>query len=305
MFLVVHISKVCPFESKLGDPRSMFKSLTSLKDFEPQTVVDFLARNEASSMLSFHISDNHTSRNLLKKINQAIKKREDIKLYGGLTSNKAVEGTEICVNPVLVKQFIQKQAEFRRRGIPCKATFAFHGTAVQNIKSICTTNLDPARVGKNSGNRGYYGAGVYFGTKHVRCNHNTFIMALVLEGKRIKVPYKIGVPLRKGYQSHYGDNRSYGRDELVIFDKNQIIPIAVIHTNKNQRTLQDYDFENPSKNMKISHRVPPPPVRKFVPPPVRKVRIEPSLRKDKPKPQKQWSYADFYRKKFGSARSIT
>jgi len=107
--LSVASDPVCPFESKLGDPRSMFKSLTSLKDFEPQTVVDFLARNEASSMLSFHISDNHTSRNLLKKINQAIKKREDIKLYGGLTSNKAVEGTEICVNPVLVKQFIQKQ----------------------------------------------------------------------------------------------------------------------------------------------------------------------------------------------------
>eukprot|EP00465_Bigelowiella_longifila_P012044 CAMPEP_0185258812 /NCGR_PEP_ID=MMETSP1359-20130426/7689_1 /TAXON_ID=552665 /ORGANISM="Bigelowiella longifila, Strain CCMP242" /LENGTH=384 /DNA_ID=CAMNT_0027844473 /DNA_START=264 /DNA_END=1418 /DNA_ORIENTATION=+ len=298
---------VSPYESKLGDPRSMFKSLTSLKDFEPQTVVDFLARNEASSMLSFHISDNHTSRNLLKKIGQAVKRREDVKIYGGLTSGKSMGGAEICVNPVLVKQFIQKQAEFRRRGIPCKATFAFHGTAIQNIKSICTTNLDPARVGKNSGNRGYYGAGVYFGTKHVRCNHNTFIMALVLEGKRIQVPYKVGVPLRKGYQSHYGDDKTYGRDELVIFDKNQIIPIAVIHTSKSQRTLQDFDFENPSKNMKISHRVPP----AFVTPSIRNFRKKPptlqkrSVRKDEPKPQKQWSYADFYHKKFGSARSIT
>jgi len=156
-------------------------------------------------------------------------------------------------------------------------------------------------------NRGYYGAGVYFGTKHVRCNHNTFIMALVLEGKRIQVPYKVGVPLRKGYQSHYGDDKTYGRDELVIFDKNQIIPIAVIHTSKSQRTLQDFDFENPSKNMKISHRVPP----AFVTPSIRNFRKKPptlqkrSVRKDEPKPQKQWSYADFYHKKFGSARSIT
>mmetsp|Transcript_669 Transcript_669/g.1252 ORF Transcript_669/g.1252 Transcript_669/m.1252 type:complete len:168 (-) Transcript_669:44-547(-) len=104
---------------------------------------------ECPRMVSFRLSHlDARAKKIVGKINNVIRQLEDTKIYGGITRGKPVATVEICINPVLVKLFLKKQTEFRAKGIPCKATFAFHGTATKNISSIVTTNLDPARVGE-------------------------------------------------------------------------------------------------------------------------------------------------------------
>lgn len=137
----------------------------------------------------------------------------------------------MVLNPILLKQLAKKRDEFRQAGIPFEVSFAFHGTKDRNLKSIVETGLDPAYLGKTTGNNGFYGSGVYFNTKYVnpQWNYNRYLMCLVLQGNRKPVSFGVGQAQQAGYQSHYGDS-GMGFDELCIFDKDQIIPLYVVHS---------------------------------------------------------------------------
>ena len=61
---------------------------------------------------------------------------------------------EFILNPTLQSKFDAKQAEFKERKIPDKFVHTFHGTQIQNIDSICTTNLN--RIDRAAHGHGYY-----------------------------------------------------------------------------------------------------------------------------------------------------
>lgn len=43
-----------------------------------------------------------------------------------------------------------------------KPILAFHGTKLVNINNVVGKNFDLSKLASNSGDRGYYGAGIYF-----------------------------------------------------------------------------------------------------------------------------------------------
>merc|ERR1711964_230698 len=140
---------------------------------------------------------------------------------------------DMVLNPCLIQRFEEKQKEYKRKDIPSQPILGFHATPLDtNIESICTENFDPSRVGQTSGDKGYYGAGVYFSMMYdinYSVRSGRYIMCLVLPGKRaVLKEVDHGCKLRQGFQSHQaigGLSRfSAYKDELVIFDKDQIIP---------------------------------------------------------------------------------
>ncbi len=59
-----------------------------------------------------------------------------------------------------------KQREFVERDGVAPTILSFHGTTADaNIESILAQNFDLARLAANTGNRGYYGAGIYFSVR--------------------------------------------------------------------------------------------------------------------------------------------
>ena len=73
---------------------------------------------------------------------------------------------EYVVNPPLLAAFEAKQREFVERDGVAPTILSFHGTTADaNIESILAQNFDLARLAANTGNRGYYGAGIYFSVR--------------------------------------------------------------------------------------------------------------------------------------------
>jgi len=112
--------------------------------------------------------------------------------------------------------------------------FLWHGTANQNIEHIMKDNFNLKHLGKNSGNKGYFGAGMYFSAEHIRVAYdNKVLLCKVLVGNvynwPANKPIEIGCGKKSGYDSHYSGTHASGQDEYVIFEMKRILPCYVVH----------------------------------------------------------------------------
>lgn len=154
---------------------------------------------------------------------------------------QAVTQVEYVINPPFVAAFETKRREFvDRYGADGVTTIlAFHGTANDaNIESILANNFDIARLAANTGNRGHYGAGIYFSeaarvSLGYAAGHNKLLLCKLLTGREYRIGGTnptgpnpgTGAPLVPGYDSHIVNDGA----EVVIFDSSQILPCYVVH----------------------------------------------------------------------------
>ena len=105
-----------------------------------------------------------------------------------------VEAVEYIVNPPLLAAFEAKQREFLERDGTGAAILGFHGTTTDaNIESILANNFDLARLAANTGNTGYFGAGIYFSevarvaAGYTRGRVNKVLLCKLLPGREYKI----------------------------------------------------------------------------------------------------------------------
>jgi len=133
-------------------------------------------------------------------------------------------------NGALEKQYqeVLMKAEDKRE------MYLWHGTADANIKPIMKDNFSLTCLGKNSGNKGYFGAGIYFSSEHIRVAYdNKVLLCKVIVGKVYNWPnskaIQLGCGKMKGYDCHFSGNHASGKDEYVIFEMERILPCYVVH----------------------------------------------------------------------------
>ena len=156
-----------------------------------------------------------------------------------------VQQVEYIVNPPLLAAFEAKQREFAEwYGEGGHHTIlSFHGTTNDaNIENILANNFDIGRLAAGSGDRGYYGAGIYFSeradvSQGYAGGVNKLLLCKLLTGREYKIggtnptpgagggQRMLGAPLQAGYDSHVVNDGQ----EVVIFDAVQILPCYVIH----------------------------------------------------------------------------
>ncbi len=151
------------------------------------------------------------------------------------THVKSINSIDYYINPVLVRKFttmedgMKKKYGIQKEG---KVILAFHGTNPTNIDSIMKDNLRLDKLSTNTGNKGNFGAGIYFSEfPNVSTGYGKLLLCRVLPGKSYECPgLMIGASLQTGYDSHLFQKDADGRGkELVIFNKDQILPCYVIN----------------------------------------------------------------------------
>ena len=106
-----------------------------------------------------------------------------------------VQQVEYIVNPPLLAAFEAKQREFAERyGEGGHHTIlSFHGTTNDaNIENILANNFDIGRLAAGSGDRGYYGAGIYFSeradvSQGYAGGVNKLLLCKLLTGREYKI----------------------------------------------------------------------------------------------------------------------
>ncbi|XP_048239340.1 protein mono-ADP-ribosyltransferase PARP15-like isoform X6 [Haliotis rufescens] len=141
---------------------------------------------------------------------------------------------EYVVNPALVKQFraAQRRMANKQTGFE-NPLLGFHGTAEDNIKSICREGFrQPDHpYFEEVTDVGWYGNGIYF-SKYPRFSMNymqktcKLLLCKVLQGKIFKCEnLKLGAPKEPGYDSHVDP---FGK-EIVIYEDDCILPCYIVH----------------------------------------------------------------------------
>lgn len=139
-----------------------------------------------------------------------------------------------CLSPELCVRFERRIAELRdakRTGEELKPHVAYHGTAPQNVALIAESGFRLDKLAANTGNRGYYGAGVYCSPQANYCVGYTrggkeLLVCAVLMGKRFKCPnMMLGCELQKGFDSHTDPT---GNSEWVLFQEESILPCFIL-----------------------------------------------------------------------------
>jgi len=149
-----------------------------------------------------------------------------------------VQSVDLYLNPDLMAKYEKMQAEMEQKypgTNESKPILAFHGTRVTNIDNIVQENFDLSKLASNTGNRGAYGAGIYFSEfPKVSIGYgdtSKLLLCKVLPGKSYDCLHTMpGQGLQHGFDSHRvrADNEGRGH-ELVIFDVDQILPCYVIN----------------------------------------------------------------------------
>ena len=154
--------------------------------------------------------------------------------YAGAVTQ--IKSLDYYINPPLVAKFLAKSKEFAQKFGKAKEAgyiFGFHGTKEENIASIVKENFSLAHLAKNTGDKGFYGAGIYFSEfPSVSLGYGkSILLCKVLPGKSFDVKQQmLGAPLERGYDSHRVNKDAEGRGhELVIFNPDQILPCYVIN----------------------------------------------------------------------------
>ena len=153
--------------------------------------------------------------------------------------NKTITEVEYIINPKLIKKFeakkkvLMKQNKCGERGL--NIILAWHGTKSGNVKSITDNNFSLAKLAANTGNKGFYGCGIYFSefAKISSAYGDGLLLCKVMLGKQYQMnasKTEMGRQLEPGHDSHVVVNDStqkYGQ-EIVIFDVDQILPCYVV-----------------------------------------------------------------------------
>jgi len=127
--------------------------------------------------------------------------------------------------------------------------FLFHGSPLEdNLDSIGNNGFDLSRLGKTSGNLGWYGAGIY-GTQNVgaairysywnttrpdkEINTRRILVCRAVLGKTFVIPDNscdfIGKPCQDNYHSHQGKDRWDPDYQYVVFNPHAIQPLLFLH----------------------------------------------------------------------------
>lgn len=179
------------------------------------------ARNFDTLEVHFCLAESHFSRLMVTK-----------------SKTYEVESVDLYLNPTLMRKFKLKQAELEAKypvGDKSKPILAFHGTKSANIDKIVQENFDLSKLASNTGDRGYYGAGIYFSEfPEVSIGYakiGKLLLCKVLPGKSHDCEdMMLGQALQPGYDSHRVSADKEGRgQELVIFDADQILPCYVVN----------------------------------------------------------------------------
>ena len=150
-------------------------------------------------------------------------------MKGGVTLAKV----ELVQNADLMKRFDAKQAEFKRKGINSEVVFSFHGTTSRaNVENIVTNNFDMARLGEHTGDKGFFGAGIYFSdfpqTSMGYGGNANMLMCKLLPGEVKDVGGCLGAKIQ-GNSHRTGRNAGGYGQELVIDNADQILPCYILH----------------------------------------------------------------------------
>lgn len=151
-----------------------------------------------------------------------------LRLMGGQAYH--VTQVDYVVNPPLVKKYQAKQEEFREDGKDTSHILGFHGTSEEGIDGIIKANFSVGKLGAYTGDKGFYGAGIYFSeytsTSLGYNRASRMLLSKVLIGKQFQCPgLMMGAPLKKGYDSHLSPCGT----EVVIYDNAQILPCYIVH----------------------------------------------------------------------------
>lgn len=147
----------------------------------------------------------------------------------------AIQGKKKIVNvlnPRLCARFEKRFKEMRDQGITVSPEVAYHGTAEKNVDSILDTGFLLNKLASGTGDRGWYGAGIYFSPNaQVSMGYSRggkrLIVASVLRGRVWKCPkIDTGCALQKGYDSHTDPQ---GNAEWVIFHEESILPCFTVN----------------------------------------------------------------------------
>lgn len=163
--------------------------------------------------------------------------KEEIKKLIDIIANKqgkqnvpSIKKITVCYNPELAARFehYRDQLKMERSEEYAVSKIAYHGTRDTNIASIQEKGFLLSKLSANTGNRGYYGAGIYCSpdvhTAYCYGRNTVFVLA-TLQGKQCAVPQKVGQPLKEGYDSH----RSTSGKEIALFKEDAILPCYILH----------------------------------------------------------------------------
>eukprot|EP00729_Bicosta_minor_P011520 gene11520-30653_t len=136
---------------------------------------------------------------------------------------------EVIVNMGLQTKYERKKASMKGHA---NEIFAFHGGTEDAYASIASNNFDIGRLAANTGNRGFYGAGIYFSefpnTARGYAKTSRLLLSRVLVGNAFECPgLMMGAPLKAGCDSH----RSPDKTEIVIYNGDQILPSYIVGVN--------------------------------------------------------------------------
>jgi len=149
------------------------------------------------------------------------------RLAGEELAGLKIEQVDYVVNPVLTRKWNRIKAQSGEFG---DVILGFHGTDQSNIDNICQENFSMSHLGEGSGDKGWYGRGIYFSSypgvaaQYMR-GANKLLLCQLIPGRVFKASRHDGQPLKAGYDSHVSEDGT----ETVIFDVNRILPTYVVH----------------------------------------------------------------------------
>ena len=191
-------------------------------------------RNE--SMLTHNIEPKREMYNNELELHFRIAESQFLRLMQRSGKNYQIRSVDYYINPPLIRRFNKKAADMEAKyGDQPEAHYiwAFHGTESGNIEKIVTENFSLDKLGSSTGDKGYYGAGIYFSEfPWTSIGYGGgLLLCRVLPGKSYDCPKIMeGASLQPGFDSHiYGKDLAGRGEELVIFDPDQILPCYVIN----------------------------------------------------------------------------
>merc|ERR1711971_1281753 len=126
---------------------------------------------------------------------------------GSMTMRATLREVEYVINPTLIRAFQRKKAALRRRlgakGV--NTILAWHGTPSTNVAQIVENNFSISCLSKNSGDKGFYGAGIYFSefADVSRGYGDGLLLCKIMLGKTHRMrTVKVGCKQKKGCDSH-------------------------------------------------------------------------------------------------------
>ena len=184
-------------------------------------------------------------------------------------NSSKISSIEFVINPELQRKFEAKKAEFRQMKIPETVVFAFHGTAEQNLRSICQSNL-------NRINRTAHGHGYYFSEfPDISLGYGQgLLMFKVLPGNEY---------VGREMNLHYGPNAQFQSKKLPANSGASGANFNLAPLNPMFNYANNVAFNNVTLNYNVLPQVPPPKKNKKQ----KRHQPQPQLQAQQPQPQVQ------------------